>query len=173
MPTPRSPFSFLVPNKQWMTTRKTRYLLESLVEVSLLEQLKDVSLLGLEIHVSRGDGCPGCRAHCLDNARGDSCLLLLHSQAHFSFNDSLHLGQNRLLHAEKNKTEPMGTSESEELRDNTAQSLYQRESTGWFAYCSVAPKGFIQIDQRHRQPCGQHHAVPGHTWKMLGFCAGK
>lgn len=83
------------------TARKATYLLESLVEVALLEQLKDVSLLRLEVQVSGGDGSPCSRTHCLDNARGDSCLLLLHGQAHFSFNDSLHLSQNRLLKAKK------------------------------------------------------------------------
>jgi len=124
---PSSPAS--TPHQAVMpAARKPRYLLESLVEVSLLEQLKDVSLLRLEIQVSRGDRSPGCRAHRLDDARGDSCLLLLHSQAHFSFNDSLHLGQNRLLHAKK--TNQTGISENKERRDSTAQSLHQQESPG-------------------------------------------
>lgn len=59
-PAPRfSPHS--IPQQAVMpTTRRPRHLLESLVEVSLLEQLKDVSLLRLEIQVCRGDWSPSC-----------------------------------------------------------------------------------------------------------------
>lgn len=82
---------------------------------------------------------------------------------------------------ENKKNKPKGISENEELRDYTAQSSYQRESTGLLAYCSAAPEGLIQITVRHRhrkhaaaqRSSGQQPTVPACTQKMLGFCAGK
>lgn len=105
------------------SARKATYLLESLVEMALLEQLNDVSLLRLEVQVSGGDGSPCSRTHCLNNARGDSCLLLLHCQAHFSFNDSLYLSQNRLLQAKKTNKQTQSISENKVLRGFVVQCL--------------------------------------------------
>lgn len=73
------------------------YLLESLVELALLEQLQDVGLLRLVVQVCRVDGCSSCRSHCLHDAGGDNCLLLFHRQTHLSFDNSLHMTKNGLL----------------------------------------------------------------------------
>lgn len=75
----------------------SRYLLEGLVELALLEQLQDVSLLRLVVEVCSGDGRPGSGAHGLHDAGGDDGLLLPHRQAHLAFYDALQLAQDGLL----------------------------------------------------------------------------
>lgn len=77
------------------------YLLESLVELALLEELQDVGLLRLVVEVRCGDGRAGRRPHRLHDAGGDHRLLLLHRQAHLPFDNPLHVAKNRLLQAEE------------------------------------------------------------------------
>lgn len=77
------------------------YLLKSLVELALLEELQDVCLLCLVVEVCCGDGCAGRWPHRLHDTGGDHRLLLLHCKAHLPFDNSLHMAKNRLLQTEE------------------------------------------------------------------------
>lgn len=77
----------------WPLAKRGYYLLESLVELTLLEELQYVGLLRLVVQVCRGDGRAGGRPHGLHDAGRDRRLLLFHGLAHLPFNDALHLSQ--------------------------------------------------------------------------------
>lgn len=76
-------------------------LLESLIELALLQQLQDAGLLRLEVEVGSWDWCAGRWAHGLHDAGCDDRLLLLHGLAHLALHNALYLAQDRILQTAK------------------------------------------------------------------------